>query len=55
MFEPRNHFVSRLSMIVRVNVVLNRTLVVDSDLRFHDLCDSHLQSHSESYHARLWY
>ena len=29
-FEPRSHFKSRLSMIVRVNVVLNRT-VVDSD------------------------
>ena len=30
-FEPRSHFISRLSMIVRVNVVLNRTDVVDSD------------------------
>ena len=30
-FEPRNHFKSRLSLIVRVNVVLNRTVVVDSD------------------------
>ena len=29
-FEPRSHFKSRLSLIVRVNVVLNRT-VVDSD------------------------
>ena len=27
----RSHFVSRLRMIVRVNVVLNRTVVVDSD------------------------
>ena len=25
------HFISRWSMIVRVNVVLNRTVVVDSD------------------------
>ena len=25
------HFISRLSMIVQVNVVLNRTVVVDSD------------------------
>ena len=25
------HFISRFSMIVRVNVVLNRTVVVDSD------------------------
>ena len=28
--EARSHFMSRLSMIVQVNVVLNRT-VVDSD------------------------
>ena len=31
-FEPRSHFRSRLSLIVRVNVVLNRTVVVDSDV-----------------------
>ena len=31
-------------MIVRVNVVLNRTVVLDSDLRFDKLCGSHLQS-----------
>ena len=32
-FEPRpkGHFKSRLSLIVRVNVVLNRAVVVDSD------------------------
>ena len=30
-FEPRSHFKSRLSLILRVNVVLNRTVVVDSD------------------------
>ena len=30
-FEPKSHFKSRLSLIVRVNVVLNRTVVVDSD------------------------
>ena len=30
-FEPRSHLKSRLSLIVRVNVVLNRTVVVDSD------------------------
>ena len=35
---------SRLSLIVRVNVVLNRTVVVDSDWRFDNLCGSHLQS-----------
>ena len=29
--NPRSHFKSRLSLIVRVNVVLNRTVVVDSD------------------------
>ena len=28
-------------MIVRVNVVLNRTVVVDSDWRFDNLCGSH--------------
>ena len=26
-FEPRSHFISRLIMIFRVNVVLNRTVV----------------------------
>ena len=30
-FEPRSHFKSRLCLIVRVIVVLNRTVVVDSD------------------------
>ena len=30
-FETRCHFMSRLSMIVRVNVVLNRAVFVDSD------------------------
>ena len=29
-FEPRGHLISKLSLIVLVNVVLNRT-VVDSD------------------------
>ena len=29
-FEPRSDFISRLSMIVWVNVVLNRTVVADS-------------------------
>ena len=37
-FEPRSHFKSRLSLIVRVNVVPNRTVVVDSDWRFDNLC-----------------
>ena len=40
-FDPG--VISRLSMIVRVNVVLNRTVVVDSDYRFDNLCGSHLQ------------
>ena len=30
-FESRNHFKSRLSLIVGVNAVLNRTVDVDSD------------------------
>ena len=51
MFEPGGHFISRLSMIVRVNVVLNRTVVVDSDSRFDNLCGIHLQGESELYHV----
>ena len=47
--------VKRLSLIVRVNVVLNRTVVVDSDWRFDNLCGSHLQSQSELYHVSWWY
>ena len=54
-FEPRSHFKSRLSLIARVNVVLNRTVVVDSDWRFNNLCGSHLQSQSELYHVSRWY
>ena len=53
-FEPRSHFKSRLSLIVRVNVVLNR-IVVESDWRFENLCSSHLQSQSELYHVSWWY
>ena len=45
----------RLSLIVRVNVVLNRTVVVDSDWRFDNLCGSHPQSQSELYHISWWY
>ena len=37
-------------MIVQMNIVLNRTVVVDSDGRFDNLCSSHLQSQSELYH-----
>ena len=30
-FEPRSHFKSRLSLIAQVNIVLHRTVAVDSD------------------------
>ena len=43
-FEPRSHFKSRLSMIVRVNAVLNRTVVYDSVGGFDNFCGGHLQS-----------
>ena len=46
-FEPRSLFKSRLTLIVQVNVVLNRTVVVDSDWRFDNLCSSDLQNQSE--------
>ena len=46
---------SRLSLIVRVNIVLNRTVVVDSDWRFDNLCGSHLQSQSELCHVSWRY
>ena len=42
---------SRLSLIVRVNEVLNRTVLVDSDWHFDNLCCSHLQSQSEMSHV----
>ena len=54
-FEPRSHVKSRLSLIVGVNVVLNRNVVVDSDWRFDNLCGSHLQSQSELYHVSWRY
>ena len=38
-----------------MNVVLNRTVVVDSDWRFDNLCGSHLQSQSELYHVSWWH
>ena len=46
---------SRLRLIVRVNVVLNRTVVVDGDWCSDNLCGSHLQSQSELYHVDWWY
>ena len=39
-------------MIIWVNLVLNRTVVVDSDWCLNNLCGSHLQSQSELYHVR---
>ena len=47
--------ITRLRKIVRVNAVVNRTVVVDSDWRFDNLCGSHLQSQSELYHVSWWY
>ena len=38
-------------MMVRVNVVLNSTVVFNSDGRFDNLCGSHLQSQSDFYHV----
>ena len=49
------YFKSRLSLIVRVNLILNRIVVVDSDWHFDNLCGSHLQSQSELYHVSWWY
>ena len=46
-FGETKTIISRLIMIVRVNVVLNRTVAVDSDLRFDNLFSSHLQSQYE--------
>ena len=45
-------------MIVRVNEVLNRTVVVvvvDSNRGFDNLCGSHLHSQSELYHVSCRY
>ena len=42
-------------MIVQLNVVLNRTVVLDSDWCFDNLFGSHLQSQSEFYHVSWWY
>ena len=41
--------------MVWVNVVLSRTVVVDSDWRFDNLSGSHLQSQRELYHVSWWY
>ena len=42
-YVTRGISIIRLSMIVRVNVVLSRTVVVDSDWGFNNLCSSHPQ------------
>ena len=39
-------------MIVRMNIVLNRTVVVDSDCYFDSLCGSHASSQSKSVASR---
>ena len=44
---------SSLSMIIQVNVALNRA-VVDSDWCFGNLCCSHVQSKSELYYVSWW-
>ena len=45
-----------ISKVGWVNVVLNRTVVVDSDWRFDNLLSgSHLQRQSELYHVNWWY
>ena len=41
-----SHLTSKLSMIIWVNIVLNRT-VVDSNCCFNNVCRSHLQSHAQ--------
>ena len=42
-------------IITIIKVVLNMSVVVDSDWRFDNLCGSHLQSQSELYHVSWWY
>ena len=53
--QLNNYKINRLSLIIQLNIVLNRTVVVDSDWCFDDLCSSHFQSQSELYHASWWY
>ena len=45
----------KMTMIVRVNVVLNRTVVVTSDWRLNNLCGSSLRGQSEFYHVSWWH
>ena len=46
-FEPGSHLIGRWNLIVQVSVVLNSTVVVDSDWSFDNLCGSRLQNQSE--------
>ena len=46
---PGNITYSLLSVIVRVSIVLKRTVVVDNDWRFDNLSGSHLQSHEAKF------
>ena len=43
-------FKNNINFVIRVNVVLNKT-IVDSDRRFDNLCDGHLESRSD---IKLW-
>ena len=50
---PRARYKSRLSLMVWVNVILNRTVVVNSDWRFDNRRSSHLQRRMTWYNS-LW-
>ena len=50
---PRARFKSRLSLMVWVNVILNRTVVVNSDWGFDNRRSSHLQRRMTWYNS-LW-
>ena len=49
MNEGQFFVISRWNMIHRVSIIVNRTVVVDSDWR------THLQSRSKLYHVNWWY
>ena len=51
----RGTFIRRLSMIAWVNVVLNRTVVVDNDWCFDNQWGSNLPSQSELHDISWWY
>ena len=62
-FEPRSQFISRLGWVWSSRWTtswiglraLDRTVIVDRDSRFDNLCGSHLQSQTELYHVSWWY